>query len=58
MKLCYIDIATKNKCRKKQGKRIKTCCHHRNKRIKLGIHHTQAKPKKTFAITKNGNVDA
>jgi hypothetical protein len=28
------------------------------KGIKLGIHHTQAKPKKTFAITKNGNVDA
>jgi hypothetical protein len=27
------------------------------KGIKLGIHQTQAKPKKTFAITKNGNVD-
>jgi hypothetical protein len=24
------------------------------KRIMLGIHNTQAKPKKTFAITKNG----
>jgi len=28
------------------------------KGIKLGIHQTQAKPKITFAIRKNGNVDA
>jgi hypothetical protein len=28
------------------------------KGIKLGIYHTQAKPKITFAIAKNGNVDA
>jgi hypothetical protein len=28
------------------------------KGIKLGIHQTQAKPKITFAITKNGNVNA
>jgi hypothetical protein len=58
MKLRYIDIATKKNVERSKERESKHVVIIETKGIKLGIHHTQAKPKKTFAITKNGNVDA
>jgi hypothetical protein len=53
MKLRYIDIATKKKCRMKQGKKIKTCCHHGNKRNYVwNSSYTSKAEKNCYAITK------